>query len=70
MGAAAYNRGSKVLRDQLDREAEDRRTVRHVRCSGLMRNGPEKRYARCRVCGGVDYELNEGDHCRARMPED
>lgn len=39
-----------------------------VRCNGRMRNGPEKRYARCRVCGAIDWELNEGDRCRAMVP--
>ena len=63
MGAAAYNRGSKAIREQIDRELE-RKTIR-VRCKGIMRNGPEKRYARCRHCGAIDWELNEGDSCRA-----
>lgn len=62
MGAAAYNRGSRAIRNQIDRElAASRRTP----CPGLFRNGPGKRYARCSHCGRVDYEANEGDRCRA-----
>lgn len=37
-------------------------------CNGKMRNGPEKRYARCTKCGAIDYELNEGDPCRNNRP--
>lgn len=33
------------------------------RCPGRMRNGPDKSYTRCRLCGRVDYETNEGDPC-------
>jgi len=64
MGIAAYNRGSRVLRNALDREAQDRRTVRMVPCGGRMSNGPSKRYGRCLICGAIDYEAYEGDRCR------
>jgi hypothetical protein len=33
------------------------------RCKGKMRNGPDKRYTRCTLCGRLDYETNEGDPC-------
>lgn len=39
------------------------------RCTGRMRNGPDKRYARCTKCGAIDHELNEGDRCRALAPD-
>ena len=61
MGAAAYNRGSRVIRERLDREAAERRV--RVLCRGVYRNGPDKRYARCDQCGHVDYEANKGDRC-------
>ena len=35
------------------------------RCGGVMRDGPEKRYARCGTCGRIDYERYEGDRCPA-----
>ena len=38
--------------------------MNRARCVGTYRNGPGKRFARCQVCGGVDYEANEGDHCK------
>lgn len=63
MGAAAYNRGSHCISEQIDREQRGRRQL--VRCTGRMRNGPEKRYARCDKCGEIDWEANEGDPCRA-----
>ena len=69
MGVRAYNRGTKVLQDRLDREAASRRTVRMVECGGWMRNGPRKEFARCTVCSAVDYELYEGDRCRRKVPE-
>jgi hypothetical protein len=60
MGAAAYNRGSKAISAQIDRELKS-----HNRpCNGVMYNGPNKRYARCSRCGRIDYEQNEGDRCR------
>lgn len=63
MGQAAYNRGSRAISIQIDRELEEKG---QRRCDGTMENGPEKRYVRCRRCGVIDYELYEGDHCRAR----
>ncbi len=69
MGVAAYNRGTKALCDQLDREEKDRRTVLMVTCGGTMRNGPGKAYGRCTVCGAVDYEAYEGDRCRRMVPQ-
>lgn len=36
-----------------------------IRCNGTMRNGPGKRYSRCSKCGSIDWELYEGDQCRA-----
>ena len=38
-------------------------------CKGTYYNGPGKRYARCRVCGHIDWEANEGDRCRRLVPE-
>jgi hypothetical protein len=70
MGVAAYNRGTKALCDQLDREERDRRTVRMVECGGRMRDGTGKLYGRCTACGGIDYELYEGDRCRRLVPRD
>jgi hypothetical protein len=64
MGHAAYNRGSMAISIQIDRELEEKRKARRVRCNGKMRNGPDKRYARCVKCGAIDYELYEGDKCR------
>ncbi len=37
---------------------------RVVHCPGIVRNGPDKAYSRCPICGKVDYELYEGDRCR------
>lgn len=34
-------------------------------CIGSYENGPDKRFARCRTCGHINYEANEGDYCRA-----
>ena len=70
MGAAAYNRGSRAISEQIDREFRSR--SRLIRCKGRMRNGPGKRYARCESCGEIDWELNEGDPCRqfVRDPRD
>lgn len=59
MGAAAYNRGSRAIRAQLDRE----RMPEGRYCGGVYDNGPGKRYARCRRCRAIDYEANEGDRC-------
>lgn len=59
MGAAAYRRGSRVIREQIDRECSARR----LRCAGKMRNGPDKRFARCDQCGAISYEKYEGDTC-------
>ena len=33
------------------------------RCTGRYQNGPEKRFARCSKCSGINYEANEGDPC-------
>lgn len=60
MGAAAYRRGSRAIRAQIDRELEARRRV----CGGTFRNGPAKKYVRCDRCSAVDYERNEGDRHR------
>ena len=60
-GAAAYNRGSRAIRAQIDRELAERRVGRY--CTGTMYNGPGKRYVRCAKCRVVDYEKNEGDRC-------
>jgi hypothetical protein len=35
-------------------------------CHGRMENGPDKAFARCGLCGCIDYELYEGDRCRCR----
>ena len=59
MGAAAYNRASRVIRERIDGEPR----VRSERCGGRFMNGPEKRYARCSRCRSLDYEANEGDRC-------
>ncbi|MDD3983984.1 MAG: hypothetical protein PHU54_08595 [Candidatus Omnitrophica bacterium] len=67
MGAAAYNRGSRCISEQIDREQSSRRIL--VRCAGRMRNGPGKRFARCDKCGQIDWELNEGDPCRGFVRE-
>ena len=61
MGVAAYNRGSRAISEAINREQRTKRTK--IRCSGKMRNGPEKRYARCDTCGRIDWEANEGDRC-------
>jgi hypothetical protein len=61
MGAAAYNRGSRAIRAQIDRDLAARRT--ETLCPGKMRNGPEKKYTRCDLCSAIDYEKNEGDRC-------
>ena len=37
--------------------------VTDLPCPGHYLNGPEKRYARCSMCGHLDYESNEGDRC-------
>lgn len=59
-GAAAYNRGSRAIRAQLDRER-----IRSGRyCTGTMIDGPNKAYGRCTRCGAIDYEKYEGDRCR------
>lgn len=64
MGAAAYNRGTRAIRAQFDREAEERR---RRSCGGVFANGPGKRFVRCCSCGAVDYERSEGDvHTGAR----
>ena len=68
MGIAAYNRGTKALRDRLDREVAERRTVRMVECGGRIYNGPYKCYGRCSACGAIDYEAYEGDLCRRKVP--
>lgn len=62
MGVAAYNRGSRVIRERIDREASARREL----CGGKYQNGPDKRHARCDRCGRIDYEANEGDPCLHR----
>jgi hypothetical protein len=36
-------------------------------CRGKMENGPGKAYAKCGLCGALDYEANEGDTCRRRV---
>jgi hypothetical protein len=59
MGSAAYNRGSRVIRERIDRELAERRTRRV--CGGTFRPGPEKRFSRCGKCGVIDYEKYEGD---------
>lgn len=61
MGAAAYNRGSRAIREQIDRELREKRKLRY--CPGTFYNGPGKRFARCDTCKRVDYEANEGDRC-------
>ncbi len=38
-------------------------------CDGTLRNGPDKRHARCDVCGHVDHEANEGDVCGHAPPQ-
>ena len=65
MGAAAYNRGSRVIRERIDREIAARRRV--VLCKGTYRHGPDKCYARCDQCMHIDYEANEGDLCNRRI---
>lgn len=62
MGTAAYNRGSRAISAQIDRELADKR--RRVICNGTFYNGPGKRFARCDKCKRIDYEANEGDRCR------
>jgi hypothetical protein len=37
-------------------------------CGGTLYNGPGKRFTRCSVCGTIDWEANEGDRCRERLP--
>lgn len=69
MEHVAYSRKSRAINAQIDRELAEKRNVRRIRCDGRMRNGPEKRYARCIKCGAIDYELNEGDRCRAFVLE-
>ena len=64
MGAAAYNRGSRMIRERTDRETAARRTY----CAGKMRNGPAKNYVRCPQCGRVDFEKYEGDTCGREVP--
>lgn len=56
MSAAAYNRGSRAISASIARERRPRP------CPGKL-NG-NKRLASCLVCGGADYEGNEGDRCR------
>jgi hypothetical protein len=34
---------------------------------GTMVNGPDKAYARCSVCGSVDYDKYEGDRCARQV---
>jgi hypothetical protein len=70
MGHAAYSRGSRAISTQIDRELEEKRKTRRVRCNGKIQNGPEKRFGRCTKCGAIDYELYEGDRCRAFIPEE
>lgn len=62
MSIRTYNRGSRLIRTQIDRELHERRIRRP--CGGTFRNGPEKKYARCDRCGIVDYEKYEGDKHR------
>ena len=62
MGAAASNRGARVIAAQIDRELEARRTRREV-CGGACHNGPGKAFARCSRCEAIDYEKYEGDRC-------
>lgn len=59
MGAAAYNRGSRLASRQIDAI----RQTRSERCGGKFFNGPAKRFARCSRCASIDYEANEGDTC-------
>lgn len=61
MGAAAYNRGSRAVRERIDREQRGKR-VRTI-CGGTYYNGPDKAYGRCDRCKAVDYEKYEGDKC-------
>jgi hypothetical protein len=59
VGVAAYNRGSRVIRRELDATIMKRGRY----CGGRFTNGPGKRYARCVRCRRIDYEANEGDRC-------
>ena len=59
MGVAAYNRGSRVIRRQLDATIVKRGRL----CGGRFENGLGKRYARCVRCRRIDWEANEGDRC-------
>lgn len=58
-GVAAYNRGTRLLRRQLDRDAV--KVGRY--CGGKMHDGPNKAFGRCSSCGKIDYEKYEGDRC-------
>lgn len=68
MGVAAYNRGSRCISAQLDRELADR-SMRRVPCGGKLYNGPDKRFGRCALCHRIDYEGYEGDRCRQTVLE-
>lgn len=35
-----------------------------MHCPGKYYNGPQKKFVRCDICGGVNHEANEGDNCK------
>jgi len=58
---AAYNRGSRAIRESIDRREGKVKVGRY--CGGAMGNGPGKDFVRCNRCGNIDYEKYEGDRC-------